>query len=157
MQVSSEIQLEKVATTEPEVRRLYAAFVIEADARLEIPVSPDAETGPPLDLEPPHGVLLLARVGGAPAGLAGVRHLDTHVAEVKSMYVDPAHRGRGLGRLLLCEVEEIAAGRGCTHARLDTSDYLEEAIALYRAAGYREVPDYNGNAKANLWFERALG
>lgn len=150
------LKLEEVRLDEPDVRRLYADFIVEADGRLEIEVSPDAETGPPLDLEPPNGVLLLARIGGEPAGLAGVRHLDTDVAEVKSMYIVPVHRGRGLGKLLLAEVEEIAAARGCTRSRLDTSDYLTEAIGLYRAAGYREVPDYNGNAKANLWFERAL-
>ena len=42
---------------------------------------------------PARGVLLLARVDGDPAGLGGVRHLDTPVAEVKSMYVAPAYRG----------------------------------------------------------------
>ena len=38
---------------------------------------------------PPDGVLLLARVDGDPAGIGGVRHLDTEIAEVKSMYVVP--------------------------------------------------------------------
>jgi GNAT superfamily N-acetyltransferase len=156
MQVSSEIQLEEVRTTEPEVMRLYADFVLEADGRLELASSAETGQPPPADLEPPNGVLLLARVGGEPVGLSGVRHLDTDVAEVKSMYVVPAHRGRGLGRTLLAEVEEIAASRGCTRTRLDTSDYLTDAIGLYRAAGYRQVPDYNGNPKANLWFERSL-
>ena len=156
MQSSSEIRLEKVATTDPEVLPLYADFVAEADG--ELGLQRPAETGqpPPADLDPPNGVLLLARVGGEPVGLAGVRHLDTDVAEVKSMYVVPEHRGRGLGRTLLTEVERIATERGCTRTRLDTSDYLTDAITLYRAAGYREVPDYNGNAKANLWFERQL-
>jgi GNAT superfamily N-acetyltransferase len=157
MQVSSDIRLERVGTTDPEVAPLYADFVLEADGRLGLESSAQSGQPPPADLEPPHGVLLLARVDGEPAGLAGVRHLDTGVAEVKSMYVVPEHRGRGLGRLLLAEVEAIAAARGCTRTRLDTSDHLTDAIGLYRAAGYREVPDYNGNPKANLWFERPLG
>lgn len=72
------------------------------------------------------------------------------------MYVSPAHRGRGLGRRVLDELHRIAAGSGCRAIRLDTSDYLSAAIDLYRAAGYREVPDYNRNPKASLWFERAL-
>lgn len=157
MQVSSEIQLETVATTDPEVQPLYADFVAEADAELGLEFSAETGQPPPVDLEPPNGVLLLARAGGKPVGLAGVRHLDTDVAEVKSMYVVPEHRGRGLGRTLLREVERIAAEHGCTRARLDTNDYLEDALRLYRSAGYREVPDYNGNEKANLWFERRLG
>lgn len=156
MQSSPKIRLEQVKTTEPEVRRLYADFVDEADGELGLESSAETGKPPPADLEPPNGVLLLARVEGEPIGLAGVRHLDTDVAEVKSMYLVPEQRGRGFGRILLREVEQIAAERGCTRTRLDTNDYLEDALRLYRAAGYREVPDYNGNEKANLWFERRL-
>jgi len=72
------------------------------------------------------------------------------------MYVAPAQRGIGLGRRLLAELDEIAVRHGCRAVRLDTSDYLTEAIALYRSAGYREVPAYNENPKASLWFERSL-
>ncbi|HVY97444.1 MAG TPA: GNAT family N-acetyltransferase [Solirubrobacterales bacterium] len=139
-----------------EVRALYADFIAEADGPLGVDLTAETLNGPPADLEPPNGLLLLARAGDEPAGLGGIRHLDTEVAEVKSMYLAPAFRGRGIARRLLAELEAIAAARGCTAVRLDTSDYLTAAIALYRAAGYREVPDYNGNAKANLWFERQL-
>jgi GNAT superfamily N-acetyltransferase len=138
------------------VRALHADFIAEADGPLGIDLAAEVANGPPLDLEPPGGVLLLVRVGAEPAGLGGVRHLDTDVAEVKSMYLAPAFRGLGIARRLLAELEGIAAGRGCSAVRLDTSDYLTDAIGLYRAAGDREVPDYNGNAKANLWFERQL-
>ena len=68
----------------------------------------------------------------------------------------PPHRGAGLGRKILDELQRIAAERGCRAVRLDTSDYLTEAIGLYRSAGYAEVPAYNENAKASLWFERQL-
>jgi GNAT superfamily N-acetyltransferase len=143
---------------EPEVRALYDAFIREADGPLDWDIDIEAEiaAGPPADLAPPTGVLLLVRVDGAPAGLGGVRHLDTEVAEVKSMYLDPAFRGCGLARDLLAELEEIARRHGCRASRLDTSAYLTGAVRLYRAAGYREVPDYNRNPKADLWFERAL-
>jgi len=49
-----------------------------------------------------------------------------------------------------------ALEHGCRAVRLDTSDYLTPAVGLYRAAGYREVPAYNENPKADLWFERSL-
>ncbi len=141
---------------DPLVRALYAKFIVEADGPLGIDLTADIKAGPPGDLEPPNGVLLLVQVGGRPAGLGGVRHLDTDVAEVKSMYLAPAFRGGGIALRLLTELEAIAAGRGCSAVRLDTSDYLSAAIALYRAAGYLEVPAYNENPKANLWFERQL-
>jgi GNAT superfamily N-acetyltransferase len=156
--------LDPIDRDDPRVQSLYADFVREADGPLvydreEAGIDLDAEiaAGPPVDLVPPNGVLLLARVDGQPAGLGGVRHLDTDVAEVKSMYVAPGYRGTGLGRRILARLDEIALEHGCNAVRLDTSDYLTPAVSLYRAAGYREVPAYNQNPKADLWFERTLG
>jgi GrpB-like predicted nucleotidyltransferase (UPF0157 family) len=151
-----ELKLEAIDRGRPEVLSLYADFIREADGPLGIDLETEIAAGPPADLEPPNGVLLLARVGGEPAGLGGVRFLDTEAAEVKSMYVAPPYRGRGLARAILTELERIARERGCRRIQLDTSDYLTGAIALYRGAGYYEVPPYNQNPKANLWFERSL-
>ena len=157
------LTLEPIGRDDPEVWRLYADFVREADGPLvydreEAGIDLDEEVakGPPTDLTPPSGVLLLARIDGEAAGLGGVRYLDTEIAEVKSMYVAPAFRGTGLGRQILARLDEIALEHGCRAVRLDTSDYLTPAVGLYRSAGYREVPAYNENPKADLWFERAL-
>jgi len=155
--------LEPVARDDPRVLELYADFVREADGPLVydredagIDLDEEIAAGPPADLVPPSGVFLLALAGGEPAGLGGVRHLDNENAEVKSMYVAPAFRGTGLGRQILARLDEIAVEHGCRAIRLDTSDYLTPAVALYRSAGYREVPAYNRNPKADLWFERSL-
>ena len=153
----TDAKFEPASPTDLEVRALYADFIRETDGPLGIDLEAEIAKGPPADLSPPGGVLLLARLDGEAAGLGGVRHLQTKVAEVKSMYVAPAFRGRGLARALLIELEEIARRHGCRAARLDTSDYLTEAIGLYRGGGYVEVADYNGNPKASLWFERELG
>lgn len=161
--VSVTFSFDPVDRDDLEVQALYADFVREADGplvydRKKAGIDLDAEiaAGPPADLVPPNGILLLARVDGEPAGLGGVRHLDTEIAEVKSMYVAPAYRGSGLGRKILARLDEIALEHGCRAVRLDTSDYLTPAVALYRSAGYREVPAYNENPKADLWFERPL-
>ena len=155
--------LDPIDRDDPRVRELYADFVREADGPLVydregagIDLDEEIAKGPPTDLTPPGGVLLLALADGEPAGLGGVRHLDTEIAEVKSMYVAPAFRGTGLGRRILARLDEIALEHGCRAVRLDTSDYLTPAVGLYRAAGYREVPAYNENPKADLWFERSL-
>lgn len=155
--------LEPVERDDPRVLDLYADFVREADGPLvydreEAGIDLDAEiaAGPPADLVPPNGCFLLALADDGAAGLGGIRHLDTEIAEVKSMYVAPAFRGTGLGRRILARLDEIAAEHGCRAVRLDTSDYLTPAVALYLSAGYREVPAYNENPKADLWFERSL-
>jgi GNAT superfamily N-acetyltransferase len=147
------VRFEPRPVDDGEVRTLYVDFIAESDGPLGIDVAAEAAAGPPGDLEPPGGGLLLVRVDGEAAGLGGVRHLDTGVAEVKSMYMAPAFRGRGISRRLLAELEAIAARHGCSTVRLDSSGYLSAALALYRSAGYREVPDYNGNP---IWFERQL-
>ncbi len=149
-------RFEAIAPDDFRVPPLFANFIRETDGPLGIDLEPEIAAGPPRDLAPPGGCFLLIEVDGEPAGFGGIRHLDTDVAEVKSMYVAPPYRGRGISRELLAELEGIARERGCRAVRLDTSDYLTAAIALYRDAGYREVADYNGNPKANLWFERQL-
>ena len=94
---------------------------------------------------------------GEPVAIGGVRDLDAPVAEVKSMYVAPSGRRRGIARRLLGALEEIAAKRGCRAVRLDTAAHLTAAITLYREVGYREIPAYHSGPLADLWFERALG
>ena len=153
----SSISLEPAGRDDPEVRVLFADYIREIDAVLgPAEVEASVTAGPPADLVPPNGAMLLARRDGEPVGIGGIRHLDTEVPEIKSMFVAPAGRGTGLGRRMLAALEEIAAGRGATAVRLDTSDHLTAAIALYRRAGYTEVPTYNDNPHADLWFERRL-
>jgi GNAT superfamily N-acetyltransferase len=150
------VTFDRVRPDDPEVAPLFDAFIREADGPLGIDLEAEIAAGPPVELAGPNGVLLLARSDGEPAGLGGVRYLDTDTAEVKSMFVAPPFRGRGLARAILAELERIAREHGCRRIQLDTSDYLTGAVALYRSAGYHEVPPYNQNAKANLWFERSL-
>jgi GNAT superfamily N-acetyltransferase len=150
------LRFEQIGPGDPRIPPLFADFIRETDGPLGIDLEPEIAAGPPPDLAPPRGAFLLIEAGGEPAGFGGIRHLDTDVAEVKTMYLAPPHRGKGLAPILLANLEEIAREHGCRAIRLDTSDYLTEAIALYRSAGYREVADYNGNPKANLWFERQL-
>ncbi len=142
------------------VRALYRAMVRD-EVLVPLGIAVDegrlAAEAPPADLGPPTGELLLVSLDGKPLAIGGVRDLGTPVAEVKSMYVAPAARGRGLGRRLLMRLEAIAAERGCRAVRLDTASHMTAAIALYRDLGYREIPAYNEGPNADLWFERGLG
>lgn len=63
----------------------------------------------------------------------------------------------GVGRRLLAVLEEVARARKLCTVRLDTHGSLAEALGLYRAAGYREIPRYNDNRYAQHWFEKSLG
>jgi ribosomal protein S18 acetylase RimI-like enzyme len=78
------------------------------------------------------------------------------VAAVKRVWVDPAVRGRVLGRRLFAELENQARGRGVRLLQLETEDELHEALGLYRSAGYREAAPFNDQYYADRWFEKRL-
>jgi GNAT superfamily N-acetyltransferase len=109
------------------------------------------------DFEPGQGRFLLVRDDdGTPVGCGGVRLLDPHTAEVKRMWLAPSARGRGLGRDLLAALERAAVELGADRGVLDTFDVLGPAMALYRSAGWQEVPAYNDNRQATHWFAKPL-
>ncbi len=108
------------------------------------------------DLRAPRGALLVARLRGEPVGCGAVKLHGAEPAELKRMWVAPAARGLGLGRRLLRELEAFAAGAGSPAVRLETNRALTEAIALYRSAGYTEVPAFNDERYADHWFEKRL-
>ena len=72
------------------------------------------------------------------------------------MWVAESARGLGIGRRLLAELEARAAAHGARAVRLETNRTLSEAIALYRSAGYVEVPAFNDEPFADHWFEKIL-
>ena len=107
----------------------------------------DGVRGRLLIVEDPEGVVV---------GTAAVRLLELGVGEVKRMWIRPAHQGKGLGRPLMDACLDAARALGCARLRLDSEDRLAAAVHLYRTYGFTEIPDYNGNIRANIWMERAL-
>ena len=103
------------------------------------------------------GRFLVAYHGSRPVACGGVKRLDEAAGEIKRLYVVPDARGRGVGRRVLRALEDTAAELGWVRVRLDTGDQQPEALALFRSAGYREIPDYNANPYASYWLEKSLG
>jgi len=99
----------------------------------------------PGEYAPPRGTLLLASVGGTPAGCGALRPLDGGACEMKRLYVRPAFRGTGLGGALVARILADAARLGYRAVRLDTLPSMEAAIALYRRLGFHEIPPYRYN------------
>ena len=64
--------------------------------------------------------------------------------EVKRMYVRPAARGTGIGRRLLARLEAQAAAEGLALLCLETGTGQPDALARYRAAGFRERGPFGG-------------
>jgi ribosomal protein S18 acetylase RimI-like enzyme len=95
---------------------------------------------------PPRGRLLLATEDEAPAGCVGLHEWEGGIAEMKRLYIRPAFRGRGLGRVLTDAALADARALGYRSVRLDTiPSLMQPAIALYRQLGFREITPYRDN------------
>ena len=95
---------------------------------------------------PPHGHLLLAFVDSELAGCGAFRRLDdvdyANACEMKRLYVRPAFRRFGLGRLLAQALFDEARHAGYSTVLLDTLDGMEAARGLYTSLGFIEIPPY---------------
>jgi len=141
----------------PDAKRCLAAYFAELNRRSDTGFDPaDGVTAEPHELRPPAGLLLVAYRGAEPVGCGALKHYADGATDLKRMWVADAARGLGLGRRLLGELERHAAARGVRTVRLETSRHLTEAIALYRSAGYVEVPAFNAEPFADHWFAKRL-
>jgi GNAT superfamily N-acetyltransferase len=71
-----------------------------------------------------------------------MRRIGPATAEIKRMYVEPSHRGAGLGRALLDALLTAAQAAGYQRIKLDSPDFMTAAHALYRSAGFVEIEPY---------------
>ncbi len=98
---------------------------------------------------PPDGLMLLALVDGAVAGSGAFRPLPDadypNACEMKRLYVRPAFRRFGLGRLLAQNLMDRATEAGYSSMLLDTLDDMEAARGLYESLGFVEVPPFYFN------------
>jgi len=160
---SPPIAIRRVSADAPEAAQLLREYEAELMARGRpfSPLDPPAGSGGKRvevhEMEPPGGTFLVAAEDGVPVACGGLRTLAPGLGEIKRMYVAPHARRQGHARRLLAELEACARELGHERLRLDTNAAQPEALELYEATGYAEIPDYNGSPTATHWFEKRLG
>lgn len=60
---------------------------------------------------------------------------------LKDLFVDPAHRGAGLGREIMAHLARLAADRGCARFDWTAESDNPRAVALYDALGAERVTE----------------
>jgi len=93
---------------------------------------------------------IAARMGQGPVWVAVYREQTVGTGSVVSrpegiyirgMAVIPSARGLGIGRRLLDEIQRFAIAQGCRRLFLSTTPFLDRAIRLYEAIGFRRIND----------------
>ena len=92
--------------------------------------------------------------GRVVAGISGIVWCGG--CELQAMWVDEAHRGRGLARALMTEAEREARRRGCALVMFHAYDLL--AAGLYQRLGYETVGVIEGYpaGSAARWYRKDL-
>ena len=138
------------------VRRIFLAYAQSLSVDLGFQDFEAELQSLPGDYAPPRGALLLARVDGQVAGCCALRPLDNvdyaNASEMKRLFVDPAFRRLGLGRLLAEAILDAARLADYSCVLLDTLSEMETARALYEDLGFAEVPPYYHNPHAGAHY-----
>jgi len=95
----------------------------------------------------PAAEVLLAEEGGRPVGLAlFFQNYSTFLGRpgiyLEDLFVEPAFRGRGIGKALLQAVARIAVRRECGRFEWAVLDWNRPAIEFYQALGARPMNDW---------------
>ena len=105
----------------------------------------------------PGGGLWVAWDGEEAAGCVALQPIADDVAEVKRMYVRPAHRGKGIARSLAQRVISEARARGYARLRLGTLASMLPAQNLYLSLGFVPIDAYrNFEFGTTLFYELDL-
>jgi len=152
------LQIEQVDPASQSARECVGRYFDELSRRFERGFDP-ASSLPTEDRDfvPPRGAFLVASADGESVACGAVKTIAPGVGYLKRMWVADTVRGLGLGRRMLEALERQAGELGLTTLRLETNQALEEAIRLYRSAGYREIEAFNSEPYAHHWFEKRLG
>jgi GNAT superfamily N-acetyltransferase len=97
--------------------------------------------------ERPAAEAVIAYAGENPAGFAVYFHtfstfLGRRGLYLEDLFVRPAWRGQGLGRMLLAYVARIALDRGCGRMEWAVLDWNELALGVYRRIGARPLEEW---------------
>jgi GNAT superfamily N-acetyltransferase len=138
--------IEQVGYDHPDI----VALTAEVQAYYEqIYGGPDTTPVDESEFSPPRGAFFVGYDDARPVAMGGwrwflepLRIATQRPAEIKRMYVVPDQRGRGLARRLLGHLESSARAAGADALVLETGQAQPDAIGLYRASGYTDIPHF---------------
>ncbi len=101
-------------------------------------------------------------------GIVGSFGIESHGAgdtELRRMYLDKAHRGRGIAQRMLDHAQAEARALGFTRMILSTAEIQKSAVIFYRRSGFQQIrteiaeamtPKQAGGGLTRFHFEKPL-
>lgn len=108
------------------------------------------------------GIYHVAVLNDEVIGGGGIFHtagLDANTCELVKMYLSPAARGKGLGKLLMAQCLKTAEEKGYKKIYLETMPELVVAVPMYEKFGFKylEAPLGNsGHDGCEIWMLKTL-
>lgn len=102
--------------------------------------------------------VVVAYYNELPVACGAIKQFDSGTMEVKRMFTDDSHRGKGIATQVLTELEKWAVELGYTKCILETGKRLPEAVRLYQKNGYLPIPNYGQYVEMenSICFEKKL-
>ena len=130
----------------PDILRLIRALAEYEKLAHEV-VATEAELRSSLFGARPAAEVLLAEVEGRPVGLAlHYPNYSTFLGKpglyLEDLFVEPAHRGQGIGKGLLTALAKLAVQRGCGRFEWSVLDWNAPAVEFYQSLGARPMSDW---------------
>jgi GNAT superfamily N-acetyltransferase len=126
-------------------RKLFQEYADSFESRLCFQGFDEELAGLPGEYARPGGRLLLAFQGPAAAGCVALRPLEQGTCEMKRLFVRPAYRNSGVGRVLVDRIIQEAGTCGYRRMRLDSLPHMKPALQLYRRLGFEPIAPYTMN------------
>jgi GNAT superfamily N-acetyltransferase len=93
-------------------------------------------------------------------GFGCLRLVNSTTSEIKRVRINHQHRGKGLGKSLVKQIEKYCAFSGITKVLVDTDDRFEAAKSMYSGMGYQiyrtETEIKEGQEYTDHYYEKKL-
>ena len=106
------------------------------------------------------GEVWVAELEADIVGFGCLRLVNSNTAEIKRVRINHQHRGRGLGKSIIKQIENYCASSNISKILVDTDDRFESAKSMYSGMGYivyrTETEIKDGREYTDLYYEKML-